>query len=133
MYVRTKKMNSKNISLRGPPYFKTYPYSFFGSTTTIYIYIYTQTHILILHIYICVCRISMYIYFFHTHSYIYVVSSISFQPFLYRRLIVIDTWKFSMLLLYILWDDWSIFMISGSNEQLQQELEYTLLKPDCHS
>ena len=23
-------------------------------------------------------------------------------------------------------------MISGSNEQLQQELEYTLLKPDCH-
>ena len=24
-------------------------------------------------------------------------------------------------------------MISSSNEQLQQELEYTLLKPDCHS
>ena len=24
-------------------------------------------------------------------------------------------------------------MISGSNEQLQQQLEYTLLKPDCHS
>ena len=24
-------------------------------------------------------------------------------------------------------------MISRSNEQLQQELEYTLLKPDCHS
>ena len=24
-------------------------------------------------------------------------------------------------------------MISGSNQQLQQELEYTLLKPDCHS
>ena len=23
-------------------------------------------------------------------------------------------------------------MISRSNEQLQQELEYTLLKPDCH-
>ena len=38
-----------------------------------------------------------------------------------------------MLLLYILWDDWSIFMISDSNEQLQQELEYTLLKPDYHS
>ena len=30
-------------------------------------------------------------------------------------------------------DDWPIFMISDSNEQLQQELEYTLLKPDCHS
>ena len=24
-------------------------------------------------------------------------------------------------------------MISASNEQLQQELQYTLLKPDCHS
>ena len=24
-------------------------------------------------------------------------------------------------------------MISGSNEQLLQQLEYTLLKPDCHS
>ena len=24
-------------------------------------------------------------------------------------------------------------MITGSNEHLQQELEYTLLKPDCHS
>ena len=23
-------------------------------------------------------------------------------------------------------------MISGSNQQLQQQLEYTLLKPDCH-
>ena len=38
-----------------------------------------------------------------------------------------------MLLLYILWDDWPIFMILASNEQLQQQLEYTLLKPDCHS
>ena len=47
--------------------------------------------------------------------------------------IVVDSWKFSMLLLYILWDDWPIFMISGSNEQLQQELEYIILKPDCHS
>ena len=47
--------------------------------------------------------------------------------------IVVHSWKFSMLLLYIIWDDWPIFMISGSNQQLQQELEYTLLKPDCHS
>ena len=38
-----------------------------------------------------------------------------------------------MLLLYILWFDWPIFMISGSKEQLQQQLEYTLLKHDCHS
>ena len=43
--------------------------------------------------------------------------------------IVGDSWKFTTLLLYILWDDWPIFMISG----LHQELEYTLLKPDCHS
>ena len=47
--------------------------------------------------------------------------------------IVVDAGKFSMLLLYMLWDDWPIFMISGSNEQLQQQMEYTLLKPDCHS
>ena len=26
-----------------------------------------------------------------------------------------------------------MFMISGSNEQLQQQFEYTLLKPGCHS
>ena len=47
--------------------------------------------------------------------------------------IVVDSWKFSILLLYILWDDWQIFMISDLYEQLQQQLEYTLLKPDCHS
>ena len=47
--------------------------------------------------------------------------------------IVVDSCKFSMLLLYILWDDWSIFMISRSNELLQQELGYTQLNPDCHS
>ena len=45
----------------------------------------------------------------------------------------VDSWKFTMLLLYILRDDWPIFMISRSNLQLQQQLEYTLLKPDCHS
>ena len=85
---------------------------------------------------------------------IYVVPSLSFQTFLYRHLklsdirgaftkfpdffvqafkIVVDSWKFSMLLLYILWDDWPIFKISGSNEQLQQQLEYTQLNPDFHS
>ena len=60
--------------------------------------------------------------------------SISFQTFFVQPFkIVIGSWKFSMLLLYILWDDWPVFMISGSNEQLQQQLEYTLLKPDfCH-
>ena len=63
-----------------------------------------------------------------------VVHKISFQIFFVQAFkIVVDTWKFTMLLLYIWWDDWPIFMISGSNEQLQQQLEYTLLKPDCHS
>ena len=65
---------------------------------------------------------------------IYVEPSISFQTlFVHAFRIVRNSWKFSMLLLYTLWDDWPIFMISGSNEQLQQELKYTLLKPDCHS
>ena len=47
--------------------------------------------------------------------------------------IVVDSWKFIMLLQYILWDDRPIFVISASNQQLHQELEYILLKPDCHS
>ena len=47
--------------------------------------------------------------------------------------IVVDSWESNMLLLSILWDDWPIFMISGSNELLQQQLEYTLLNPDCQS
>ena len=53
--------------------------------------------------------------------------------FVHTFKIVVDTWKFTMLLLYIICDDWPIFMISASNERLQQQLEYTLLKPDCHS
>ena len=47
--------------------------------------------------------------------------------------IVVDSWEFTMLLLYILWDDKPIFRSSGSNKQLQQQFEYALLKPDCHS
>ena len=64
----------------------------------------------------------------------YVEPSISFQTFFFEHAfkIFVDSWKLSMLLLYILWDDRPIFMISGSNELLQQQLEYTLLKPDCH-
>ena len=72
--------------------------------------------------------------FTQTFLYRYVVHSISFQTFFVQAFkIGIDSWKFTMLLLYILWDDWPIFMISDSNEQLQQQLEYSLLKPDCHS
>ena len=64
---------------------------------------------------------------------IYVVPSISFQTiFVQAFKIVVDSWIFSMFLLYILWDDWPIFVISASNDQLQHKLEYILLKPDCH-
>ena len=64
----------------------------------------------------------------------YVVPSISFQPFFVQAFkIVVDSWKFSMLLLYTWWDDWPILMIFDSNEHLQQQLEYTLLKPNCPS
>ena len=62
------------------------------------------------------------------------VYSITFQTFFVQAFkIIIYSWKCSMLLLYMLWDDWPIFMISGSNEHLQQQLEYIRLKPDCHS
>ena len=36
--------------------------------------------------------------------------------FVWAFKIVVDSWTFSILLLYILWDDWPIFMISGLNE-----------------
>ena len=63
----------------------------------------------------------------------YEVYTIVFQTFFVLAFkIVVDSWKFSILLLSFLWDDWPIFMISGSNQQLQQQLEYTLLKLDCH-
>ena len=69
------------------------------------------------------------------YIYIYIRGAYDRFPdfFVWAFKIVIDSWKFSMLLLYILWDDWLILMTSHSNEQLQKELEYTLLKPDCHS
>ena len=54
---------------------------------SIYLYIY-------IYIYMCVC-VCVCIY-----TYIYIK-------------IVVDSGKFRMLLLYILWDDWLIFMISG--------------------
>ena len=47
--------------------------------------------------------------------------------------IVLKLLKIQYVMLYILWDDWPIFMISASNEQLQRKLEYILLKPDCYS
>ena len=73
--------------------------------------------------------------FAYLYLYLYTCGAFNKFPdfFVLAFKIVVDSWKSSMLLLYILWDDWPIFKISGSNEQLQQELEYTLLKPDCHS
>ena len=70
----------------------------------------------------------------HLNIYIYIQGAYNKFPdfFVWAFKIAVDSWKFPMLLLYILWDDWPIFMISHSNEQLQQQLEYTLLKLDCH-
>ena len=65
---------------------------------------------------------------------IYEGHTISFQTFFaWAFKIVVDAWKLTMLLLYILWDDRPIFRISGTNEQLQQQVKYNLLNPDCHS
>ena len=103
------------------------------------VYIYAFKHI---HLYVYVCvriyeQIYTHVYQFicmHKYICIYEGHPISFQTFFsWAFKIGVDSWKFSMLLLYDLWDDWPIFMISGSNEHLQQGLEYTLLKPDCHS
>ena len=59
--------------------------------------------------------------------------TISFQTFFVCEFkIVVDSWKFTILLLYIKWDDWPISRNSGPNEKLQQQLEYALLKADCH-
>ena len=91
------------------------------------------THLVCYHTTKLVTTIHCYIYIY-IYIYIYEVHTISFQTFfVWAFKIVIDSRKFSMLLLYNLWDDELIFMISPSNEQLQKQLEYTLLKPDCHS
>ena len=68
-------------------------------------------------------------------SHVYIRGAFNKFPdfFVQAFKIVVDSWKFTILLLYILWDDWPIFIIPASNKQLQQQLEYTLLKPDCHS
>ena len=70
-----------------------------------------------------------------TPSHVKIRSAFSkFQDFFVQAFkIVIDSWKFSMLLLYILWDEWPIFIISGLKKQLQQQLEYTPPKPACHN
>ena len=65
-------------------------------------------------------------------KHLFVVHSISFQIFFVQVFkIDLDSWEFNIAI--ILWDDWPIFMVSGLNEQLQQQLEYTLLKSGCQS
>ena len=82
-----------------------------------------------------ICRHKMSIMFNEICIYIYIYIRGAYNKFpdffVWAFKIVVDSWKFSTLLLYILWDKWPIVMISASNEQLQQELEYALLKPDC--
>ena len=54
----------------------------------------------------CVFELFRQIIYSHTHTYIYIyeVHTISFQNFFICAIkIVVDSWKFSMLLLYILW------------------------------
>ena len=70
----------------------------------------------------------------YIYIYIYEDPSLSFKTFFVHAFkIFVDSWKFTMLLLYILSDDCLVFIISASNQQLQQEFEYTLLKPNCYS
>ena len=127
-----------------------YIYIYIYTLTHAYIYIYIYTHIFCVYIYVHIYVYSIYSYihtrkytiyiYIYTHIhfciyiYIFICTVYLFQTFLVQACkIVVDSWKFSILLPYIHWDDRPIFMISASNEQLQQQLEYTLLKPDCHS
>ena len=89
---------------------------------------------------LCVCACvfawaNIVLYYIYSCNNIYIRGAFNkFPDFLVQIFkIVVDSCKFSMLSLYILWDEWQIFMISGSIEQLQQQLKYTQLKPDYHS
>ena len=68
----------------------------------------------------------------HTRACAWCIQYVS-RLFIQAFKIIVDSGKFTMLLLYMLLLYSPILMISGSNEQLQQQLEYTLLKPDCHN
>ena len=117
-----------------------YIYALSPIVSTFYLWIYQTTLLICILLYTLPMNIDGYVPFLiNTLDTIvrvvkYEVHTISFQTFFVRAFkIVVDSWEFSMLFLYSLWDDWPIFMISDSNKQLQQEFECTLLKPDCHS
>ena len=60
---------------------------------------------------------------------IYEVYTIDLQTFfVWAFKIVVDSWKFSMLLLHILWDDWPISMISASNKEATAAIGIHLTK-----
>ena len=71
--------------------------------------------------------------YIYIYIYIYVVIAISFQNVLYRRLyrrrLLKSQYVIAIHLMRWLTNSYD-FML---NEQLQQVLEYTLLKSDCHS
>ena len=81
-------------------------------------------------IYLCnfIFGLTVYIYIY---IYIYVVPTIGFQIiFVHAFKIVVESWKFTVIAIYLM--RW-LTKFYDSNEQLQQQLEYTLLKPVCHS
>ena len=111
--------------------------------TQIYIYAYIYVCVCVC-VYVCMCVWDLVWWLLtYCHQSLLTVSTLSLyirgafnqfpDIFVQAFKIVVDSWKFTMLLLYIVWDKWPIFMISASNEQLQQHLEYILLKPDYHS
>ena len=66
-----------------------------------------------------ICRLCVYISRASLHIFILHGAFNKFSDFFVQAFkIGVDSWKFTMLLLYILWDDWPIFMISASNKQL---------------
>ena len=73
------------------------------------------------------CKYYMYIHMIYV-SIPYIVHSISFQTSFVRAFkIVVDSWKQYVIAIHLMrWLD-------NFYEQLQQQLEYTLLKPDYHS
>ena len=60
----------------------------------------------------------------------YVAHSINFQTFFVQAFkIVVDSWKFSMLLLYILWDDFWLFpKLRGCRYETIEEMKEAVTK-----